>query len=57
MSEYVHTLPDGRVFVDYVPTSMVITARRQDSPLPELAEAAFPMIEAALAEILREENT
>ncbi|MCI8328263.1 MAG: UPF0280 family protein [Oscillibacter sp.] len=54
MSEYVHTLPDGRVFVDYGPTSMVITARRQDSPLPELAEAAFPMIEAALAEISRE---
>lgn len=53
MSEYVHTLPDGRVFVDYGPASMVITARRQDSPLPELAEAAFPMIEVALAEISR----
>lgn len=46
-----HTLPDGRVFVDYGPVSMVITARRQGSPTPSLAEAAFPLIESSLAEI------
>ena len=51
MSEFLRTLPDGRVFVDYGPVSMVITARRQGTPLPELAEAAFPLIEASLAEI------
>lgn len=54
MSEFLRTLPDGRVFVDYGPVSMVITARRQGTPLPELAEAAFPLIEASLAEIAGE---
>lgn len=51
MSDFLHTLPDGRVFVDYGPVSMVITARRQGSPIPALAEAAFPLIESSLAEI------
>jgi len=50
-SECVHVLPDGRVFVDYGPTSMVITARRQGTPLVELAEAAFPLIRDGLEEI------
>lgn len=51
VSDFLHTLPDGRVFVDYGPVSMVITARRQGSPFPALAEAAFPLIESSLAEI------
>lgn len=51
VSDFLHTLPDGRVFVDYGPVSMVITARRQGSPIPALAEAAFPLIEDSLAEI------
>ena len=51
MSDFLHTLPDGRVFVDYGPVSMVITARRQGSPIPALAQAAFPLIESSLAEI------
>ncbi|MEY8387556.1 hypothetical protein AALC17_09725 [Oscillospiraceae bacterium 38-13] len=53
MSEHLHTLPDGRVFVDYGPASMVITARRQGAPWPELAAAVFPLVEEALAEIAR----
>ncbi len=51
MSVPLQVLPDGRVFVDYGPASMVITARRQGEPFPEAAEAAFPLIESALAEI------
>lgn len=51
MSGPLQVLPDGRVFVDYGPASMVITARRQGEPFPEAAEAAFPLIESALAEI------
>ena len=46
-----HELPDGRVFVDYGPTSMVITARRQGAPAVDLAKAAFPLIQDALGEI------
>ena len=51
MSEFLQVLPDGRVFVDYGPTSMVITARRAGAPCPELAEAAFPLIQSSLEEI------
>ena len=51
MSEFLQALPDGRVFVDYGPTSMVITARRAGAPCPELAEAAFPLIQSSLEEI------
>ncbi|WP_298019061.1 UPF0280 family protein [uncultured Dysosmobacter sp.] len=53
MSEYLHELPDGRVFVDYGPTSMVITARRQGAPAVDLAKAAFPLIQDALGEIAK----
>jgi len=49
--EFVHTLSDGRVFVDYGPTSMVITARRQGEPLPQLAADVFPLIQDSLREI------
>lgn len=53
MDECVQELPDGRVFVDYGPTSMVITARRAGQPLPELARAVFPLIRDALEEIAK----
>ena len=53
MSGFLQVLPDGRVFVDYGPTSMVITARRASAPCPELAEAAFPLIQSSLEEIAR----
>lgn len=52
-NDCVQILPDGRVFVDYGPTSMVITARSQGTPLVELAAAAFPLIRDALEEIAR----
>lgn len=48
-----HELPDGRVFVDYGPTSMVITARRQGVPAVDLAKAVFPLIQDALGEIAK----
>lgn len=51
MEQYMRPLSDGRVFVDYGPTSMVITARRQGAPLVELATAAFPLIRDSLEEI------
>jgi hypothetical protein len=51
MDEYLRTLDDGRVFVDYGPASMVITARREGEPLVELARGAFPLIRDSLAEI------
>lgn len=47
----VRTLSDGRVFIDYGPTSMVIMAKRGPEPLSALAEAAFPIIQNALHEI------
>lgn len=53
MSEHLHALPDGRVFVDYGPTSMVITARLQGEPQVELAKAAFPLIQEVLGEVAR----
>lgn len=48
-----HELPDGRIFVDYGPTSMVITARRQGVPAVDLAKAVFPLIQDALGEIAK----
>ena len=51
MEDVLHTLEDGRVFVDYGPASMVITARRGGEMLPELARSAFPLIRDSLAEI------
>ena len=56
MDEFLRTLDDGRVFVDYGPASMVITARREGEPLSELAAAAFPLIRDSLAEIAEEQN-
>lgn len=47
----VRTLSDGRVFIDYGPTSMVIMAKRGPEPLSALAAAAFPIIQNALGEI------
>ncbi|MBQ3424609.1 MAG: hypothetical protein IJH38_05375 [Clostridia bacterium] len=54
MDEFLRTLDDGRVFVDYGPASMVITARREGEPLSELAAAVFPLIRDSLAEIAGE---
>lgn len=54
MDEFLRTLDDGRVFVDYGPASMVITARREGKPVPELASAAFPFLRDSLAEIAAE---
>lgn len=51
MDEAFRVLDDGRVFVDYGPASMVITAKCGDEWLSQLACEAFPVIEAALAEI------
>lgn len=51
MDEFLRTLDDGRVFVDYGPASMVITARRGEETLSELARSAFPRIRDHLAEI------
>ena len=57
MDEFLRTLDDGRVFVDYGPASMVITARREGEPLSDLACAAFPLIRDSLAEIAGELDT
>ena len=57
MDEFLRTLDDGRVFVDYGPVSMVITARREGEPLSELARAAFPLIRDSPAEIAGELDT
>ena len=54
MEDVLHTLEDGRVFVDYGPASMVITARKGGEMLPELARSAFPLIRDSLAEIASE---
>jgi len=51
MDEFLRILEDGRVFVDYGPASMVITARKDGVNLPELASAAFPLIRDSLREI------
>lgn len=44
-------LEDGRVFIDYGPASMVVTARRDGENLHGLIKDAFPVLQAALAEI------
>lgn len=49
--KWVNILPDGRVFIDYGPTTMVITARRGEESLTELVVSAFPLIQKALKEI------
>lgn len=51
MDDFLRTLEDGRVFVDYGPTSMVITAKNGEENLSELGRAAFPVIKESLAEI------
>ena len=54
MDEAYRVLDDGRVFVDYGPASMVITARCGGEWLTQLACEAFPVIREALAEIARD---
>ena len=54
MDDSVHVLPDGRVFVDYGPASMVITARAGGKDLTELICETFPLIRDSLAEIARD---
>lgn len=51
MENFLRTLEDGRVFVDYGPASMVITARCGEETLSGLACEAFPLIRDSLAEI------
>ena len=51
MDEAFRILDDGRVFFDYGPASMVVTARRGDEDLSELAASAFPFLRDSLAEI------
>lgn len=51
MDEAFRILEDGRVFFDYGPASMVVTARRGDEELSALAAAAFPFLRDSLAEI------
>ncbi len=53
MTDDCRVLPDGRVFVDYGPTSMVITARCGGTPLPEEAVEAFELIRSSLSAIAR----
>jgi uncharacterized protein len=51
MDEACRILGDGRVFFDYGPASMVVTARCGDEDLSALAASAFPLIRDSLAEI------
>ena len=51
MDEAFRILEDGRVFFDYGPASMVVTARRGDEELSALAASAFPFLRDSLAEI------
>jgi len=51
--ESFYSLDDGRVFVDYGPVSMVITAVRNGANDPDLAASAFPVIREALSEMGR----
>lgn len=51
MDEDFRILEDGRVFFDYGPASMVVTARRGDEELSALAASAFPFLRDSLAEI------
>ena len=51
MDEAFRILDDGRVFFDYGPASMVVTARRGDEDLSDLAASAFPLLRDSLSEI------
>ena len=51
MDEAFRILDDGRVFFDYGPASMVVTARRGDEDLSDLAASAFPFLRDSLSEI------
>ena len=51
MDEAFRILDDGRVFFDYGPASMVVTARRGDENLSDLAASAFPFLRDSLSEI------
>ena len=51
MDEAFRILDDGRVYFDYGPASMVVTARRGDEDLSGLAASAFPFLRDALSEI------
>lgn len=51
MDEAFRILEDGRVFFDYGPSSMVVTARCGDEVLSELAASAFPFLRDSLSEI------
>ena len=53
MDEAFRILDDGRVFFDYGPASMVVTARRGDENLSDLAASAFPFLRDSLSEIAR----
>ena len=53
MDEAFRILDDGRVFFDYGPASMVVTARRGDEDLSDLAALAFPFLRDSLSEIAR----
>ena len=54
MDEAFRILDDGRVFFDYGPASMVVTARRGDENLSDLAASAFPFLRDSLSEIAAE---
>ena len=54
--EQIYELDDGRVFVDYGPVSMVITAARGGKNDPALAKTAFPVIREALSEMGRAQD-
>ena len=51
MDEAFRILDDGRVYFDYGPASMVVTARRGDEDLSDLAASAFPLLRDSLSEI------
>ena len=49
MDEAFRILDDGRVFFDYGPASMVVTARRGEEDLSDLAASAFPFLRDSLS--------
>lgn len=49
--EYVQQLRDGRVFFDYGPVSMVVSALRSGRPDTALCRSAFSVIERCLCEL------
>lgn len=50
-NDELYRLPDGRVFVDYGPVSMVITARKDGKMAPELADGVLKPIREALSQL------